>query len=395
MTVKGTDFYYIAMTGLKPLMPQIKNKYGKYWVTACRNIYGVDDLNPRFDGVYETPWGERPNEFYKPPELIHINDSLNDILDARAIEVNEFAKSTNRKLAVMWSGGIDSTTLLVALLKNLSPADQKNIVIHMSSDIINENPEFYQRFVAGKFECVSSHNFNLNNEFLSTHLMLHGDPADGIFGPGLAMIKPFFPDGSNKSLWKNQIDKIVDGIVAFKHLHKHAGPSADVDDHEWGYWYTNKLAHNIETSVARDFVFTVEDFWWWNYFNIKYECVAQQHALLDYKRYYTEDISHENYVAYVKNTFFHTDKFQLWSYSNKDTLYGNGGQSHKLAAKQYIYEFDKNDDYLENKRKMPSVKGKYWRHANPACFSKLWRAYRFDNPLVKDWLVDCLENYKG
>jgi hypothetical protein len=225
--------------------------------------------------------------------------------------------------------------------------------------------------------------------------MLHGDPADGIFGPGLAMIKPFFPDGSNKRPWKDQIDKIVDGIVAFKNIHTFPGPAPDVDDYEWGYWYVNKLAQNIETSVARDFVITVEDFWWWNYFNIKYECVAQQHALLDYKRYYTEDISHENYTTYVHNTFYHTDKFQLWSYSNKHTLYGNGGQSHKLDAKKYIYEFDKNADYLENKRKMPSVKGKYWLHANPACFSKQWRAYRFDNPIVKDWLVDCLENYKG
>ena len=395
MTVQASDFYYISMTGLKPLIPTLKNKYAKFWITSCRNIYGVDDLNPRFDGVYDTPWGPRPNEHYKPPELKYINDSLSDILDERAITINEYAKATNRKLGIMWSGGIDSTAMLVAFLKNLSPADQKNIVIYTSSEIVTENLEFYQRFVNGKMDCRSAHAMDINNDYLTNNLMLHGDPADGLFGPGLAMVKPFFPDGSNKRPWKDQIEKMVDAIVAYKYTRQHPGPCQDVDDREWSYWYIDKLGQNIETSVAKDFITTVEDFWWWNYFNAKYECVAQQHALLDYRKFYTSTISQENYLAYVNNTFYHNDKLQLWSFSNKDTLYGDGVNTHKLAAKQYIYEFDKNEDYLKNKKKFPSVKGKYWQHSSPACFDKSWRDYRYDNPAVNGWLVDCLENYKG
>ena len=117
----------------------IKNIYGQYWLVIGDYVAGLHDVRPRL-GTFTNPWSAVSNTIFAPPPIRAVNDSLNDLLDQRATEL----LATQRKLAVMWSGGIDSTCVLVALLKHLQHQDQ--LVVYMTDVSIAENPEFYKKF---------------------------------------------------------------------------------------------------------------------------------------------------------------------------------------------------------------------------------------------------------
>ena len=55
--------------------------------------------------------------------------------------------------------------------------------------------------------------------------------------------------------------------------------------------------------------------------------------------------------------FFESDSFQLWSVYNHEKKITTNVQSYKQPAKEFIYEFDKNEDYRAFKRKYGSPFG--------------------------------------
>jgi PP-loop superfamily ATP-utilizing enzyme len=50
----------------------------------------------------------------------------------------------------MYSGGIDSTLVIISLLKNASEEERNNITILLSENSIGENPNFYKDHILGK-----------------------------------------------------------------------------------------------------------------------------------------------------------------------------------------------------------------------------------------------------
>ena len=115
------------------------------------------------------------------PEMRPSKD-FNDICDERARFLMHKAKHTGRKLAIMYSGGVDSTAVLCSLLRNCSDKDiQENVIVLLSHESINENPSFYYNFVIKKFNCVSSFKFPyyLGHD---DYIFMSGENADQLFG---------------------------------------------------------------------------------------------------------------------------------------------------------------------------------------------------------------------
>lgn len=78
-------------------------------------------------------------------------DGFDDICDQVGAEVVKQAVTSGKRVQLLWSGGIDSTTALVAIYKALERADRLDLLrVLLSQDSVQE----YQRFFA---EVIQKH----------------------------------------------------------------------------------------------------------------------------------------------------------------------------------------------------------------------------------------------
>jgi len=309
-------------------------------------LVGTRDFKARI-GKFNDPWGSKISPLYAMPTLKFINDSLEDIANKRAIELIKKAKDTNRNIVVMWSGGIDSTFALTAILKNISEADQELLTVSLTTHSISDNPEFYFKFLSNnkKLRVINASNFSVNNDFLEKNLLLHGDPGDGVFGPSSIMYKFFSENQIHLEPWRKHLKTITQQFEPTIEKDMFVQPGI-------GVWFSNIITRTLEESGYADHVSTVADWYWWTYFNFKWAgiCTYPLHNGIEGKEH--QGITEENHKFYADNIFFHTPEFQYWSYSNLKELIGlDVFKTHKLKAREYIYEFDKNFQYFSRKRK--------------------------------------------
>lgn len=328
----------------------ITNNFGRYWNSIRYIVPAVTDLKARV-GKFNTPWNTSLDPLFAMPELKVIPDKLSDLMDQRAIEINQIAKRENKVIYIMWSGGIDSTSVLVAFLKNLPAQDLANIVIVMSIDSVLENPRFYETYIQNKFKCISYLEYSINASTLDNCIMLNGDPADALFGPSIFMFKHLVSTGEYLKPFKSNMKLITESI-------ERQGEAMIKKFNVPGFstWYYFKIAKNIE-SLPSIGIESVSDWWWWHYMNFKWEFSIWR-AILRRKNREHENVplSKEQIESFVKNTFFNTNKFQQWSYSNLRThIINNDPATHKWEIKQYIYNFDHDSAYQTQKVKITSV----------------------------------------
>jgi len=309
-------------------------------------LVGTRDFRARI-GTFNDPWRSKISPLYAAPVLSFIKDSLADIADKRAIQLIKAAKDTKRKIVVMWSGGIDSTVVLTSILKNISEADQDLLTVSLTTHSIADNPNFYFKFLSNnkRIHIVNASNFSVDDDFLDKNLLLHGDPGDGVFGPSSRMYKFFSENKIHLEPWKKHISTIKQQFEPSMEKDMFVQPGL-------GEWFTNIVTRNIEESGHADHVSTVADWYWWTYFNFKWvgTCTYPLHNGIIGREH--KGITEGNHKFYAENIFFHTPEWQRWSYSNLKELIGlDAFKSHKLKAREYIYDFDKNFTYFSRKRK--------------------------------------------
>ena len=362
----------------------IQNKFGKYWNNISGIIMGHHELRAR-SGDFSSPWTASSCEFSTMPILKHISDRLFDIFDQRALELNDMAKKQNKHIVIQWSGGIDSTAVVVAFIKNLPIADLTNISIALSTDSVLENPDFYYKFIKNSIKCIPYASVVVNDEFLNNNILLHGDPADCIFGPSVSMFASLIDSGMHRAPFKDNIGLIASTIESNPRIN-------EMGVQGFGAWYTNKVTENL-LQVAPDDVTTISDWWWWHYFNLKWEFSIARPLFRNRPSPHNQStISATNLEDLYANCFYGSDKFQLWSYSNLNNHISGDVSTHKLLTKQYIYQLHQDDTYLSLKKKIESVTTAVAMTSNGMIgyFDREWRHCGFDKNIV-----DLLESYTG
>jgi hypothetical protein len=237
-------------------------------------------------------------------------------------------------------------------------------------------------------------NYVVNEENIKKYMVLHGDPGDCLFGPSTAMFANLVPTGDHNKPFKDNTSIIANSIDRNSlRIIKNLG----VDG--FGKWYTNKITENL-LEVAPDGVETISDWWWWHYYNFKWEFSIWRYVLRrKTDGYETQSLSDQSIDDIVKHTFFNTDKFQQWSYSNLRSHIGADLSTHKHLAKQYIYELDRNDMYFTHKTKTESIpvynQGSIIPARKPILWDRNWTGYYDDYPHLRLACIDCLESYKG
>ena len=365
-----------------------KNRYANYWRSLHTLLIGVSDIRARI-GSFNTPWRAKNNPQYIAPEFKFINERLNELLDLRALKIHHNGLKYNKRIAIMWSGGIDSTLVLTAFLKNISLADQKNIIVILDTNSILENFNFYSKYISNKLECLHYQSLELTENFLDKHILLHGDPGDCLFGPSSPMYRYFINRGEHLQPWRNHLDRMAELLE----------PNASHGIHAPGFgrWYVDKITRNLEESGQADYVSTIADWWWWTYYNFKWEFSCQR-PFFFLRKNLQSSFKQDSLKFYAENVFYNDEKLQQWSYSNLKKHASADWAQHKQEAKKYIHDFDKNLTYYQYKSKTDARPSNYELRSNtqtPFYYDQNWVGYNYEQNNLETISTILLEKYKG
>ena len=264
------------------------------------------------------------------PTVGSFNETFSNVADARAAAL----WSENKKLALFWSGGIDSTVALVGLLKTVPDGRLGDLTVHHNSASIEEYPEFYAEHIADKLTVVltpevvkptdrywaenvfTSSTVGKVAETLKTSIVVTGELGDQVFGSAGFANDP------------DKINSTIDDFLVAQEL-------TDIRDEIDALSAACPIPVNTVTTMM----------WWWN-FALKWSEVRWRSLTA---------VQDSADFANVRH-FFDTDDFQRWSIANDDLKIKDTIQSYKFTAKDYIHAYAGHDDYRDEKLKVGSLR---------------------------------------
>ena len=268
------------------------------------------------------------NVLYDPiPEIGNWNMTFPEICHKRAQEI----WSANENLRVWWSGGIDSTTTLTALLLNHPVGANLTVMLSKASTI--ENPTYYDKLkkLNIPLEWISKKDIWNPDRFDGSVLNITGECGDPMYGT---------------FVMEHHIEQIDEPWKAI----------FDWDDTHFIYRVTESRKMNAPhvdkcVAFAEEYIKkcpfeikTTFDFTWWLAFTIKWQWIDRRlFGYLDPPTGWRNMIS-----------FFNCDDFQKWSMTNHDLKHKGTWKTYKWPSKEFIYEFNRDDNYLHNKVKETS-----------------------------------------
>ncbi|MDP6344371.1 MAG: hypothetical protein QF578_17200 [Alphaproteobacteria bacterium] len=263
------------------------------------------------------------------PDAAGFTAHFDDVCLARAEQILD----EDREIAVFWSGGIDSTTALSALLMQAAPADRARLHVFLRPRSIGEYPEFFAAHVrdlphtvitghgANAFQAGPSRTFSSDvgpvlGQQASEKLVVTGEHGDQVFGSiKLAENPEWIGQPPDRYLNDPAFDGFRDDIERLN-----AACPVPIGD--------------IDTML-----------WWWN-FAVKWQEISYR-SLADLR-----DPSSFRNIRH----FFQTDDFQKWSIANPDLKIRDSLASYKWPAKDFIYAFAGDADYRDHKVKVGSLR---------------------------------------
>jgi hypothetical protein len=283
-------------------------------------------------------------------------------MDERALQLNKKMKESKKKLGIMWSGGIDSTAIVVSILKNFSKQDIENVEIYLNESSIVENAIFFKDFVVKNFKLENCRDDDYNIKYTdqeNNYIIVDGEPADLIFGSDFYINKFLRSDNFEKMNlpWKGNLKLITSCF----NVHDESNEEKFNVEEGFVNWFIGQQISNMQkTDIPVD---TIMDFFWWINFDNRWSvrCTQKNLGYVD-KRLYNENLSNyiklSEYIRTIRNTehFFNTEDFQKWATTKRKiecvpfkTIY-----DYKLPLKNYIFNYTKDEFYRLFKTKVNS-----------------------------------------
>lgn len=310
-----------------------RQRWGNIYNTLILNVMLVDRSK-----AIQMPYNFNVSPNSEIPSIpVGFNKTYENICNERAIEILEKQKQLNIPIYLLYSGGIDSTLVLLSLLKNKPLNELKDIlVVAMSPESIGENPNFYKNYIYGKLRIVSSENFN--GFFDGTKLVLGGEHNDQLFGSDVIAkinrVRPF-----SEALLPYSKDYIA-GFFKYKGMSEESA----------NWWYNMLVWHSKQAPCEIKSNF---DMLWWLNFCFKWQSVFYR-ILVRVAPNQRSNIS-QNFIDNYFVHFFNTPDFQIWSMTNSSLKINSSWDSYKHIAKEIIHAYDGNTEYMLNKSKIGSL----------------------------------------
>lgn len=309
------------------------------------------------NGEWSLPWKQEIVPGFEMPAYdSSYQKTFSEVTDEQALMIKQRINQ-GEQFAVMYSGGIDSTVVAVSLMKNLTAEELKSVKICCSSDSVLEYPAFFKDYIYEKFEIIDSRKTNYDTLIERNLTPITADEGDCIFGTsiGLQLYSnyDFLLAGMSEDVKANLQKikhKITDPTVHYSQYKELIIKHLDLPDSPgFGRLLYEKYHHNIKTASVP--VNSLHDFFWWLIFNVKYLNCSIRGAL-----YFNERVEWQTAINRIVN-WYNYSGYQLWSMNNN-----NNGQkinltpaSYKNAAREYIWEFNKDDWYKNFKIKLESL----------------------------------------
>lgn len=339
----------------------------KFYIDITKRI-NPHRLCNRNEGEWSLPWKQHaPDKFKMLPYDPNFNKTYEEVTDERAMDIKRGIHA-GKKYAVMYSGGMDSTSVVVALLKNLTKEELKCVTICASIHSLVEYPLFWRKYIQDKFEVLDSNKYLYDDYIGMGYTPITADEGDCIFGTSIGLqlyhnydyLVSLQDPAVQGNLMKLKY-RISDGDVHYSLFKDVIARYFAYDDTpsglEFGRLLYAKYHRNIITSSVP--VYSLHDFFWWLIFNVKYLNCSIRGAI-----FFNATMPFDKCVDSIEN-WFNGPGFQYWSMNNnnnglkiKKTL-----ASYKYIQRKYIYDFTKDDWYFWYKTKLESmgnlsVKGK-------------------------------------
>jgi hypothetical protein len=319
--------------------------------------FGDNRFISRNEGEWSLPWPSKMiPDFVMPTYDPNFSLSFSDVMDRRALEIKARIHK-GEKFVVLFSGGMDSTAIMTALIKNLNKEEQQSVAVNASVHSLLENYDFYTRFIHNKFTVFDSVTQRYDRLITDGWQPITGDEGDAIFGTHLglqlyhsynSLIKDFSPEVRSNLLAIR--DKISDGDVHYSRYREIIIKFLQgKNDYKFGSLLYSKYVHNINTQNIP--VNSLHDFFWWLIFNVKY-----LHCSVRCSMFYNNTIPVRESLDKSVN-WFNGHEIQQWSMvnNNNGTKIRNTIKSYKHTQRQYIYELTKNDWQFHFKTKLESL----------------------------------------
>lgn len=291
---------------------------------------------------------DRLKDYHKSPYIVPIperkNISLIDAIEDAIEQLKERAEG--KKICLLWSGGIDSTLVFCALVKA-----RIHFTVLMDGNSQAEYPLLYDEIVSGKYDC----DYKIFSPKGLIDLLKMVEDGDKLFVTGEigdqltgSMITMRYPYEERNMMMKEVIEKDLfcqPYTIPNTHIYKPILVPNDNGTHLAIKHCEKTIYEFLGTDESNT---TLSEFLWGLNFIFKYMLVMLR---LHQVGLYFEG---EN-----KNTFhfFNTEKFQQWAMWNyKENCAYVKETDYKMPFKEYIYDFNGDVEYRDNKLKEPSLR---------------------------------------
>jgi len=309
---KVLDYHNISHFPSKSSIPYI-SEYKEY--NYLIDINSVFSNSPSGDVIDRTQSIAMPFKLHiARPWIVPLSNnlSLDESMNKRVNELSDY----NEKINIFWSGGIDSTAVVVAFLLNCKNISQLRILYSTSS--MKENPALF--LALSSIEQLEMMEFS-GDVYLNQNL-------DGIFITGDA----------------------ADDLTASLDLSFYQEHGFDGCKQPWQDLFYNKTQNSNFVNFCEQFfqksgrdITTVLEARWWFYTNCK---IQKFPALASYILQ-----PHQPLVIGFFD-FYDFEHFMFW---NTDSILSTPDySSYKNQLKKYIFLYDKNNNYFKNKTKFNS-----------------------------------------
>jgi hypothetical protein len=256
-----------------------------------------------------------------------------EVTDARAIDL--LAKSQlYTSVLLFYSGGIDSTMILCAMLKNWAKADLAKVTIVMNQYSIEENKNMFTDYISGQFVIINTDEYFTGCKINNDTLYVTGALGDPLMADenNMLVYDVMYPNTYNKS-WITNVDNLI------KYFSIRSDPVT-----------AQCVIDTVIQSLAKcNFeVETVYEFFWWISFNWGWDIDIFQSVW--YWRL-TENTGTKQFLENNHFIWLNTKDYQDWAIDSIGTnlMMGDSIRMSKFSMKKYIYDFNNDHDYFLNK----------------------------------------------
>ena len=307
---------------------------GTLLFTHYTKLYGAGAVPVDRTGTIKTP--VKVSVPFPLPKFRPMHRSYEEICNERATELIARAEKLDAKIYISWSGGIDSTLVLVSMLKNATPQQQKRFIVLLSDLSIDEYPLFYETFIRGKLKTDTASALPV---VLGTpNMIINGEHNDQIFGSDI--MAPIILKHGNQVIHQKYNRDILFGEYFNA-----------VGDATIANFYLDLFERLPASSPIP--IETMYDFTWWINFSLKWATVYTR--ILTFTAPVNKNRITESYAMTYFEPFYNTEEFQLWSLNNQDKKIKDSWVTYKWPCKEIICDFTKDAVYRDTKLKVGSL----------------------------------------